>query len=178
MTDPSRPPTGARPIARIGRSHGLAGAFRVHPESDDAAAVLAAAERVWIDGLGEARVLSFVPHGRDWLLRVDRVRRVELAKRLVHALVHAVAPASGDEADAASEGDEAARLAAAVGRPVRVDGRPYGEVVAVEGTALQPLLRVRAADGERFLPAAAPYVRVGEDGVDVDDAPAGLLDAS
>lgn len=170
MTDPSRPPTGSRPIARIGRSHGLAGAFRVHSESDDAAAVLAAADLVWIDGLGEARVLSFVPHGRDWLLRVDRVRRVELAKRLVHALVHVVAP-TGDA-------DAAPRPEAAVGRPVRVGGRRYGEVVAVEGTPLQPLLRVRGPDGERFLPAAAPYVRIGEDGVDVDDPPAGLLDAS
>jgi hypothetical protein len=177
VTDPSRPPTGARPITRIGRSHGLAGAFRVHPESDDAAAVLAAAEQVWIDGLGEARVLSFVPHGRDWLLRVDRVRRVELAKRLVHAHVHAVAPAGGGDAGAGA-GDDAARPEAAVGRPVRVDGRPYGEVVALEGTPLQPLLRVRGPDGERFLPVAAPYVRVGEDGVDVDDPPAGLLDAT
>lgn len=178
MTDPSRPPTGSRPVARIGRSHGLAGAFRVHPESDDAAAVLAAADHVWIDGLGEARVLSFVPHGRDWLLRVDRVRRVELAKRLVHAIVHAVAPARDGGVDAGAGDPADRRPEAALGRPVRVDGRRYGEVVAVEGTPLQPLLRVRGPDGERFLPAAAPYVRIGEDGVDVDDPPAGLLDAS
>jgi len=171
MTD-SRPPSGHRPVARIGRSHGLDGAMRVHPLGDAGAETLLAAASVWIDGLGEARVVSFGSHGREFLLRVDRVRRVETAKQLVHATVWAPplasAPDRTDDAD----------LTDLIGLPVRVDGRTIGEVVGVEGPALQPLLRMRGPSGETFLPAAAPYVRTGQDGVDVVDPPPGLLDAS
>jgi len=170
MTDPSRPPSGHRPVARIGRSHGLEGAMRVHPVGDADAEALQAAPSVWIEGLGEARVVSFGPHGREFLLRVDRVRRVETAKQLVHATVWAPPLAS------APEGADDAGLTALIGLPVRLSGRTIGEVVAVEGPALQPLLRMRGPAGETFLPAAAPYVRTGPDGVDVVDPPPGLLD--
>lgn len=170
MTDPSRPPSGHRPVARIGRSHGLDGAMRVHPVAGVGAEALQAAPAVWIDGLGETRVVSFGPHGREFLLRVDRVRRVETAKQLVHATVWAPPLASAAETDDAD-------LTALIGRPVRVNGRTIGEVVGVEGPALQPLLRMRGPAGETFLPAAAPYVRTGPDGVDVVDPPPGLLDA-
>ena len=174
MTDASRPPPGHRPVARIGRSHGLDGAMRVQPTGDlgaEGLEALEAATSVWIDGLGDAQVVSFGPHGRDFLLRVDRVRRVETAKQLVHATVWAPLPAAvPTDAD---DGD----LAALIGLPVRVDGRTIGEIVGVEGPALQPLLRMRGPAGETFLPAAAPYVRTGPDGVDVVDPPPGLLDA-
>lgn len=145
--------------------------MRVHPTDDGGAETLQAATSVWIDGLGETSVASFGPHGREFLLRVDRVRRVETAKQLVHATVWAepVTPSPSDT----NEVD----LAALIGRPVRVDGRTIGEVVGVEGAALQPLLRIRGPGGETFLPAAAPYVRAGPDGVDVVDPPPGLLDA-
>lgn len=149
--------------------------MRLHPEGDGGVEALQEALRsaspIWIDGLGEASVASFGPHGRDYLLRVDRVRRVETAKQLVHATVWAqpVTPTPSDTSDI--------ELAALIGRPVRVNGRTIGEIVGVEGAALQPLLRMRGPAGETFLPAAAPYVRTGPDGVDLVDPPPGLLDA-
>lgn len=145
--------------------------MRVHPVGDVGADTLLASPSVWIDGLGETRVVSFGPHGREFLLRVDRVRRVETAKQLVHATVWAPPLASPPE------GTDDAALTALIGLPVRVDGRTIGEIVGVEGPALQPLLRLRGPAGETFLPAAAPYVRTGPDGVDVVDPPPGLLDA-
>lgn len=155
--------------------------MRVRPDGDAGPEALQDALRpassIWIDGLGEARVTSFGPHGREFLLRVDRVRRVETAKQLVHATVWAapVTPAPSDAHDASGDADDG-RLAELIGRPVRAGGRTIGEVVGVEGSALQPLLRVRGPTGQTFLPAAAPYVRTGPDGVDVVDPPPGLLD--
>lgn len=169
MADPRQPPNDAVEVARLGRSHGLAGLVYVHPHDVAARSALQAAEEVWIDGLGEARVLELKEHGKRWLLRTDRIRRVETAKQLVHAAVR-VDPRT-------LPGEIASRLApVAAGRPVLLDGRPYGTLVETTGSALQPLLRVRGPAGDVLIPATAPYVTVSEDEVRLQDPPAGLLD--
>ncbi len=168
----SGPPEGYVAVGRVGRSHGLRGAFRVRIDRPlGGAELLAAAERVWIDGLGDARVVSFAPHGRDHLLSVDRVRRVELAKGLLHAVVHV--PPSPD-----AIGTDASGAVPAPGTPVYLDDapRPIGTVEGVDGTPLQPLLRIATATGPRYLPAHAPYVRIDDDAVRLSDPPEGLLD--
>jgi ribosomal 30S subunit maturation factor RimM len=168
--DPSRPPPGARPVARLGRAHGLHGAVRVQPFTDADLAALRAAERVWIAGLGEARVLSLAAHGRGWLLRVDRLRDVDDARRRVHAEVRVVDPVgSQDETDGAHD---------LAGLPVEVDGRPWGEVVGRAGAPANPLAVVRGPAGDATLPLAAPYVQVEDDRIVVRDPPAGLLEPS
>ncbi len=146
--------------------------MRVHPEGDVGVETLQATSSVWIEGLGETRIVRFGPHGREFLLRVERVRRVETAKQLVHATVWAK-PITPAPSDTTNDMD----LTTLIGRPVRSGGRTIGEIVGVEGAALQPLLRVRGPAGETFLPAAAPYVRTGPDGVDIVDPPPGLVDA-
>lgn len=169
MSDPAPPPRGFVEVARLGRSHGLEGAVRVHPLDDAARDALAAAPSVWVDGLGDARVVELKAHGAHLLLRLDRLRRVEAAKELVHAAVR-VDPVELPE-------EVAAGLApGAVGLPVRVDGREHGEVVAIEGPAASPILRVRGPGGERLLPLAADYVTLHADRVEVRDPPPGLLD--
>ena len=169
MTDPQRPPRGAVEVARLGRSHGLEGAVRVHPASDAAHAALAAAEVVWIEGLGEARVVDLRPHGAHLLLRLDRVRRVEVAKELVNATVYVRAESLPAEIAADLSPDPS-------GRPVRVDGRLWGEVVALEGSPQAPIVRVRGPGGDRLLPLAADYVELTDDAVEVTAPPPGLLD--
>lgn len=166
--DPSRPPPGARPVARLGRAHGLQGAVRVHPGDDADLAALRAAERVWIEGLGETRVLSVAAHGRSWLLRVDRLRDVEDARRRVHADVCVLDPE--DAPDAAGGPPDL------VGLPVVVDGRLWGEVIEPAGAPANPLAVVRGPAGEATVPLAAPYVRVEDDRVAIDHPPEGLLD--
>jgi ribosomal 30S subunit maturation factor RimM len=163
--DPSRPPPGSRAVARLGRVHGLRGAVRAHPYGEAELATLRAAERVWIEGLGEARVLSLAPHGRAWLLRVDRLRDVGAAQRRVHAEVRVL--------DASPEPESGPDP---VGLPVEVDGRRWGEVVALAGVPANPLAVVRGPRGEATLPLAAPYVRVEADRIVVDDPPEGLLE--
>jgi ribosomal 30S subunit maturation factor RimM len=175
--DPSRPPPGYVAVGRIGRSHGLAGAMRVRPDDAASAEALAASSSLWIEGLGEAATLQLSEHGSggELLLRVDRVRRVETAKKLVHAEVRVPAQAL-DDARARLDrggGDDPRRW---VGLPVRLEGEELGRIEAVDGPALQPLLRVRGPRGELLLPARAPYVRHERDAVRLVDPPAGLLD--
>lgn len=156
-------------MGRVGRSHGLDGAMRLLPENDAAIRALESALVVWIDGLGEARVLEFAPHGRHWLLRVDRIRRVESAKAHLHAAVR-VDPATLPSEIAAAMAPDA------TGLPVWVDGERYGTVAAVEPGGANPLLIVRGPTGERPVPLRAPYVEVGPDAVRLHDPPPGLLE--
>lgn len=143
--------------------------MRVHPEGGAAIRALEAAQAVWIDGLGEARVLELAPHGRHLLLRVDRIRRVDTAKAHLHAAVRVDPATLPDEIMAAMGPD-------ATGLPVFVDGERYGTVAAVEPGGANPLLIVRGPAGERPVPLQAPYVEVGPDAVRLHDPPPGLLE--
>jgi ribosomal 30S subunit maturation factor RimM len=175
--DPSRPPPGTVAVARVGRSHGLAGAMRVRPFDAAGAEALAASTSVWIEGLGEATPLQASVHGGgDLLLRVDRVRRVETAKRLVHAEIRVASErldAARSALDAVADADDPRTW---LGWPVLFGDDELGRVDAVDGPGLQPLLRVRGPRGELLLPARAPYVRAGDGAVRLVDPPDGLLD--
>jgi ribosomal 30S subunit maturation factor RimM len=176
--DPSRPPAGYVAVARVGRSHGLAGAMRVRPHDAAGAEALAASSSLWIEGLGEAVPQQLSVHGRgdELLLRVDRVRRVETAKKLVHAEIRVPRPAL-EAARTALEreaGEDDPR--GWVGLPVRHQDRELGRIDAVDGPALQPLLHVQGPHGTLLLPARAPYVRHEGDAVHLVDPPDGLLD--
>lgn len=185
----SGPPPGLVRIARIGRSHGLHGAMRVQPESPVAVVVLRASDSVWVEGFGDTDVGYVGTHGRDILLELDRVRRVETAKRLVHAGIF-VEAAIVDEARRAfdTRDDDPNDPYRWIGRRVEVapndggttDGNAtdLGVVEAVDGSSLQPLLRVRGPAGELLLPAFAPYVRLGDASIVLVDPPEGLLDPS
>lgn len=141
----------------------------MRPVSEAAVAALRAAPSVWIDGLGEARLLDLAPHGKGWLARIDRIRHVDAAKAHRHAAVRV---------DPARLPEEARRALApvAVGLPVVVDGRPFGTVTAESPPGANPLLYVDGPDGERLLPLNAPYVRVDDDAVRVTAPPPGLLE--
>lgn len=141
--------------------------MRVHPDDASGAEALAASSHVWVEGLGDSEVEGFGPHGAGYLLRLTRVRRVESAKRLVHARIWVEAGALA-----------AAEPVAWVGLPVQLDGRELGTVEAVDGPAFQPLLRVRRPGGLLFLPANAPYVQLEPDVVRIVDPPEGLLELS
>lgn len=169
MSD-SAPPPGFLLLGEIGRSIGLDGAVRLHPRHDEAPSALEALDEVFVEGLGATTVEELRPHGRWWLLRLGRVRRVERARELAHARVW------GERERL--DGELVARLRRAdpSGLPVLVDGRPWGEVLAREGDEPHPWLRVRGPAGEVLLPARAPYVRTEANEVRVDDPPPGLLD--
>lgn len=177
--DASGPPPGHVRVARIGRSHGLNGAVRVQVEVPFGVDALQASDTVWVEGLGDVEVLHFGPHGHDFLLELGRVRRVETAKRLVHAAVFvpdAVIEAVRRESD--ERPDDPADPQRWIGLPVRFESRDLGSVEAIEGSPLQPLLRIRGASGDLLLPATAPYVRRSRDVIDLVDPPDGLLDPS
>jgi len=177
--DPSRPPPGYVAVARIGRSHGLAGAMRVRPDDAAGARALAASSSLWIEGLGQATPLQVSVHGSgggELLVRVDRVRRVETAKRLVHAEIRVPAEALTAARSALAEETDADDPRSWVGWPVLLGDEELGRVDAVDGPALQPLLRVRGPRGEVLLPARAPYVLRGDGVVRLVDPPEGLLD--
>jgi ribosomal 30S subunit maturation factor RimM len=162
------PPPGAVRLGRLGRTHGLGGAQRLHAAGPAEADALLASDRLWVVGHGPMAVRFVKPHAGALLLAFQGVRSPERAQELVNADVYA-------EAGSLAAGRAARTVAALTGAEVLLDGSPYGRVREVLVGA-QTLLCVTGPDGERWLPADAPYVRLGEGVVHVDDPPAGLLD--
>ena len=168
------PPAGHVHVATVGRAHGLDGAVRLHPTDVLGGEVLAEAYEadasLWIEGVGEARLEHLDEQGHPWRARFDRIRRRELAERIVHARVYAPAPEDAD--------NELIHAEQLVGWPLYDDGMLIGTVVAVEGATLSPLLRIRlhARTVECFVPLAAPYVVIDEEAIRLVDPPEGLLD--
>lgn len=168
--DEAQPPPGHVLLGKLGRSFGLEGALRVQPRDERALQALQALDEVFVEGLGPSRVEEVRPHGREWLLRLGRVQRVERARTLGNARVW------GDPDRLDAQLGERLTQADPTGLPVLVDGAPWGEVLAREGGEALAWLRVRGPSGELLLPAWAPYVRTEADAIHVEDPPAGLLD--
>jgi ribosomal 30S subunit maturation factor RimM len=161
-------PPGAFRVGRLGRTYGLEGAQRLHAAGPREADAVLASTRVWVEGHGELTVRLAKPHAGALLVAFGGVRSPERAQRLVNADVYLLpADVPPDLRDRAVD-----RLA---GAAVHVDGAHAGEVLEVHAGP-QLLLLVRVAAGERWLPADAPYVRLGDGRVDVTDPPPGLLD--
>lgn len=152
--------------------------MRFHPESPVACDIVASLDRLWIDGVGETRVVSFAPHGTSWLLRVTGVRRVDDAKRLVNASVRSLDASTG------SGGSSAQRIArtsvsdprAVEGYDVTVDGRRVGTVQSILGPALHAVALVATDRGDILIPLTAPYVAIEGTVVSIVDPPEGLLE--
>jgi ribosomal 30S subunit maturation factor RimM len=62
-----------------------------------------------------------------------------------------------------------------IGLDVWLDNKPFGKVTEVQNAGLQDLLVIKAKK-EVVLPFPAPYVRVEENGVWLENVPEGLLD--
>lgn len=157
-------------IARLGRTYQLEGALRCRAVDAAAADAILAAQTLLVEGHGVLRVRQVRRHGETLVIAFQGFRTPERAQALVNALVYP------------DPSDHATRTALREAQPLRAgvrvsrDGAPFGVIEAVL-RGPQTLLEIRAVDGRRRLvPANAPYVVVQADGVDLRDAPPGLLD--
>lgn len=157
------PPDGLTPVGRVGKAHGLKGAFRLQPHPPDRPA-LKAGDAVWVEGLGEAEVVSAEVRASFAVIQLDRVRDVDHARMLVHRRVHAA-------------GEEGPANADPAGTPVRLNGQLFGHIVAVVGSDAHPLVEIETERGPVLVPGLAPYVHWRADGLDLHDPPDGLLDS-
>jgi ribosomal 30S subunit maturation factor RimM len=157
-------------LGRLGRTYQLEGALRCYPSGEVEAGIVRSAQALVVEGPGLLRVRFARRHGAVLVIAFQGYRTPERAQALVNALVRL------DPRDVAS----ARALAANPLRPgqaVRLDGQPFGVLdEVVPGPS--PLLRVRSTSGTHLVPAAAPYVRITADAVELVAPPAGLLDPS
>ncbi len=174
----SGPPPGYAPVATLGRPHGLQGSVRLHPHDELCLQALldSVEERtpIWIERFGSTTLDALSPHGNSWRAAFDRIRRREQVESLVHAELYAPLPDS--VRIAADEHDDGPALLNLEGLPVIDETGERGIVIAVEGSPMHPLVRVRTAGNDAFVPLTAPYVRVTPDAVEVKEAPEGLWD--
>ena len=108
--------------------------------------------------------------GEQIVLYLAGVPTVEAARALVNRAVYASAEALPQP----EEGEVYIDLL--IGLPVTVDGEAFGEVVDFLEAGGQDLLVVEREGEEILVPLQADYVRLGEEGVAIVDAPEGLFD--
>jgi len=135
-------------IGGVSRAHGIRGEVVValHDPGSD---VLDGAEVIWLDGVRHA-VAAARPGAHGWLVKLDGIDDRNRAELLRGQRV---------EIDrAAAVGDDELLLDDLIGcRAVLTDGRPWGEIVAIE---VGPQDRLVIHDGgvERLLPLVDEFV--------------------
>lgn len=172
-----KPPADWHYLGKLGRAFQLTGGLRFYPAGELEADAVTRVERVFVTGLGEARVREVRPHAGDLVVWLSRARTREQAQGLANAGVYA------DPADLPEAPDDAFYLDDLFGVPVVLidDADPseeiaLGEVADVIATPGQDLLVVDGPRGRILLPLQAPYVEFDGERLLLIDPPEGLLD--
>lgn len=168
-------PAGYVRLGRIGKPFQLEGGIRFQPDADAAEEAARVAAEVFVTGIGVVRVRRARDVSGTLVLYLESVRDRDAAQALVHAEVWAnEAELRADIAEALALAAEGEPLAGVV---VRLGGARVGQVSASFLGGANDLVEVRLdAGGTVLIPLAAPYVRLGNDGIDLVEPPAGLLE--
>ncbi|ADD27774.1 ribosome maturation factor RimM [Meiothermus ruber] len=157
-------------IGRIGKAYGMAGGLKFRGEP-----VIFDLERIYLEGLGYRAIEEIEEHSGEIVLFLTGVEGRQEAEQLVGLRVYA------DQADLPPLEEGEYYYFELIGRPVFVDGQPFGEVVDVEDGAQERLIikargaSLRAQSKTYMVPFQAPYVKVEADGIYIESIP-GLLD--
>lgn len=157
-------------IGRIGKAYGMAGGLKFRGEP-----VIFDLERIYLEGLGYRTIEEIEEHSGEIVLFLTGVEGRQEAEQLVGLRVYA------DQADLPPLEEGEYYYFELIGRPVFVDGQPFGEVVDVEDGAQERLIikargaSLRAQSKTYMVPFQAPYVKVEADGIYIESIP-GLLD--
>jgi 16S rRNA processing protein RimM len=157
-------------LGRLGKTFQLQGGLRFYGLSEAEEEALLGLERVFLRGVGERDIREVREVGGGLVVYFTRALSVEAAKMLVNLEVYAPKDALPEASDDNFYLDEL------VGKPVWLDNEPYGKVQEIQDAGLQDLLIIKTTRGNIMLPFPAPYVRVEEDGVWLENVPEGLLD--
>lgn len=157
-------------IGRLGKAYGMAGGLKFRGET-----VIFELERVYLEGLGYRAIEEIEEQGNEMVLHLAGVESRQEAEQLAGLRVYA----DQEDLPALEEGEY--YYFELIGRPVFVDGQPFGEVVDVEDGAQERLVikargaSLRAQSKTYMVPFQAPYVRVEADGIYIEAIP-GLLE--
>ncbi|RDI95959.1 16S rRNA processing protein RimM [Meiothermus sp. QL-1] len=157
-------------IGRLGRPYGLSGGLKFRGEP-----VVLALKRVYLEGLGYRAIAKSENLNQEIVLYLAGVNSRDAAEALVGLRVYT------DRAELPRLEEGSYYYFELIGRPVFVDGKPFGEVADMrEGP--QDLLVIRAQGSSLrarhrtyLVPLQAPYVRVEEGGIHIEAIP-GLFD--
>lgn len=153
-------------IGRIGKSYGMDGGLKFRGE-----ALVFNLEKVYLEGLGCWAIEAVEENNNEIVLYLSGVQNQQQALRLAGLRVYI----DQDDLPVLEEGEY--YYFELIGRPVFVDGQPFGEVVEVED-GVQDLLIIkargsslRAQSKTYMIPLQAPYVRIGADGIHIEAIP-------
>ena len=157
-------------LGRLGKTFQLQGGLRFYALGEAEEDAIFALKRVFLRGLGESDIRDVREMGGQIILYFSRALTVEVARQLVNREVYAAKEVLPESEDDTLYLDEI------VGLAVWLDDRPFGKVTEIQNAGLQDLLIIEVNSKEITLPFPAPYVRVEEDGVWLENVPEGLLD--
>lgn len=157
-------------LGRLGKTFQLQGGLRFYGLGEAEEKALSSLKRVFLRGVGETDIRDVREVGGGVVVYLTKALTVEAAKLLTNLEVYAPKDAL-PETD-----DDNLYLDEVVGQSVWLDGEPFGTVKEIQDAGLQDLLLIKNKKGEVVLPFPAPYVRVEEDGVWLENVPEGLID--
>lgn len=153
-------------IGRLGKPFNLEGGLKFKGEP-----LIFDLEKIYIEGLGYRAIEDLEELNNEVVLYLNGVESRQEAERLAGLLVLA------DREDLPKLEDGEYYYFELVGKPVTVDGKPFGEVAQVEG-GVQDLLVIKAkgtslrAQSKTYMvPLQAPYVKVEPDGIYIEAIP-------
>jgi len=152
----------------LGRPYGLKGGLRLKTEADPE--VLAALPRVYLEGRGLRAISRVEFAGGEPVLYLLGVEGRSSAEALVGTEVYALP----EDLPALPEGTY--YYHELIGRPVFLEGEPFGEVADLREAGAQDLLVIKKGLREYLVPLQAPYVEVREEGIFLVAPPEGLFE--
>jgi 16S rRNA processing protein RimM len=157
-------------LGRLGKTFQLQGGLRFYALGETEEEAIFELKRVFLRGLGESDIRDVREMAGHIIVYFSRALTVEAAKQLVNREVYAAKDALPESEDDNLYLDEI------IGLDVWLDNKPFGKVTEVQNAGLQDLLVIKANKKDYVFPFPAPYVRVEEDGVWLENVPEGLLD--
>lgn len=158
-------------IGRLGKPYGLEGDLKFRGEP-----VIEELEKVYLEGLGYRLLEEIYSLNNETVIHLSGVDSRDEAERVSTLRVYA------DESELPELEAGAHYYFQLIGKPVFVDGKPFGEVADIEDAGAQDLLVIRqsgtslrAQNKTHLVPLQAPYVRLEASGIYIEPIP-GLLD--
>ncbi len=160
-------PEGYIRIGTLGKSFKLEGGLRFYGLGQAEQAAIVDLKHLLVPPLGVVVLKRVEVMPQQTVIYLTGVPNIEAAKRLVNQPVYA------PRADL--PGDTCGYAELLIGRPVLLDGQPFGAVRELLDAGGQRLLVVGAGGREHLVPLAAPYVTVG-DTIEIRNPPEGLFE--
>lgn len=173
MKHSTEPPANWLYLGKLGKTFGLKGGLYFYAAGEAEAAALFALQeagrQLFIVGLGKRQLKEVQARAKGHILFFAGVQHIDYARPLVNAGVYA------DPAHL-PEDDDIFYVDALLELPVFRDGQTFGSIVEIIEAGQQDILVIQHEEQKYMIPLQADYVSLAEDGVHIDDAPAGLFE--